>query len=117
MDNSLVLEVAWFLRNHRRRRTPSGARPQRMTFMLRSLVLGLALSWSWAANAGADVFRLLASDYEAAQARVDLIDQAATSIETSYYGIGNDRIGAMFLSRLESAARRGLRVKVTANAE
>ena len=88
-----------------------------MTFMLRSLVLGLALSWSWAANAGADVFRLLASDYEAAQARVDLIDQAATSIETSYYGIGNDRIGAMFLSRLESAARRGVRVRLIVDAE
>lgn len=88
-----------------------------MSSKLRSLVLGLALSWSWTANAGADVFRLLAADHEAAQARVDLIDQAVVSIETSYYGIGNDRIGAMFLSRLESAARRGVRVRLIVDAE
>jgi putative cardiolipin synthase len=88
-----------------------------MSSQLRWLALGLAVSWSWAAIASADVFRLLTADYEAAQARVDLIDQALASIDTSYYGIGNDRIGAMFLSRLEAAARRGVRVRLIVDAE
>ncbi|HUY93240.1 MAG TPA: phospholipase D family protein [Pirellulales bacterium] len=77
----------------------------------------LAIVVSLARSAPADAFRLLASDHEAAQARVDLIDQATVSIETSYYWIGNDRIGAMFLSRLEAAARRGVRVRLVVDAE
>lgn len=80
-------------------------------------MLALAIILALTSSARADVFRLLISDYEAAQARVDLIDQAAESIETSYYWIGNDRIGAMFLSRLKAAAERGVRVRLIVDAE
>lgn len=84
---------------------------------LRWSIGALAIVASLAPSAPADVFRLLAADHEAAQARVDLIDQAAVSIETTYYWIGNDRIGALFLSRLEAAARRGVRVRLVVDAE
>ncbi len=68
------------------------------------------------ARAG-DLFRLLPGDYEAAQARVDLIQQATWEIEASYYEIGNDRIAAMFLSLLRDAALRHVSVRLIVDAE
>ncbi|HVC96310.1 MAG TPA: phosphatidylserine/phosphatidylglycerophosphate/cardiolipin synthase family protein [Pirellulales bacterium] len=62
-------------------------------------------------------FRLLPCDYEAAQARVDLIQQATWEIEASYYAVGNDRIAAMFLSLLRDAALRGVTVRLIVDAE
>jgi cardiolipin synthase C len=88
-----------------------------MSFKLRVLILALVGASAEIQAASADVFRLLASDYEAAQARVDVIDQASSSIDTSYYWIGNDRIGAMFLGRLQAAAQRGVRVRLIVDAE
>jgi len=64
-----------------------------------------------------DLFRLLPGDYEAAQARVDLIQQATWEIEASYYEIGNDRIAAMFLSLLRDAALRHVTVRLIVDAE
>ena len=88
-----------------------------MWLKLRWLMLAGAIVAALAPCAPADVFRLLAADHEAAQARVDLIDQAVATIDASYYWIGNDRIGALFLSRFEAAARRGVHVRLVVDAE
>ena len=61
-------------------------------------------------------FRLLHADYEAAQARADVIRSATTSIETSYYWIGDDRVGAWYASLLKEAALRGVRVRLVVDA-
>lgn len=61
-------------------------------------------------------FRLLHAEHEAAQARADLIRSAATSIETSYYWIGDDRVGAWYLLLLKQAALRGVRVRLVVDA-
>jgi len=86
---------------------------------LKSLVCFLALAVAWLpaiARAG-DRFRLLQGDYEAAQARVDLIQQATWEIEASYYGIGNDRIAATYLSLMRDAALRHVTVRLIVDAE
>lgn len=88
-----------------------------MSFKLHVLLLATACLGLYGEIARADVFRLLVSNHEAAQARVDVMDQATVSIDTSYYWIGNDRIGAMFLSRLQAAAQRGVRVRLVVDAE
>lgn len=64
-----------------------------------------------------NLFRLLHADYEAAQARADLINSSTTSIETSYYQIADDRMGAWYLSLLKNAALRGVRVRLMVDAE
>jgi phosphatidylserine/phosphatidylglycerophosphate/cardiolipin synthase-like enzyme len=95
----------------------SSAETNRMSFKLYIALVATALLGLCRETASADVFRLLVSNYEAAQARVDVMDQATVSIDTSYYWIGNDRIGAMFLSRLQAAALRGVRVRLVVDAE
>lgn len=66
--------------------------------------------------ARADSFRLLHSNYEALQARVDLIQQARHQIDASYYWIDDDQVGALFLSLLRDAALRGVRVRLLVDA-
>ena len=61
-------------------------------------------------------FCLLHSDLEAAQIRAELIRSATTSIETSYYWIGDDRVGAWFASLLKDAALRGVAVRLVVDA-
>lgn len=68
------------------------------------------------ATARADQFRLLHSNYEALQARVDLIQQAQRQIDASYYWIDDDQVGALFLSLLRDAALRGVQVRLLVDA-
>jgi putative cardiolipin synthase len=85
---------------------------------MRAIVgLILALTCVVAGAAEGDLFRLLHADHEAAQARADLINSATNSIETSYYWIGDDRIGAWYASLLKNAALRGVRVRLMVDAE
>lgn len=69
-----------------------------------------------AAATRADTFRLLHSNYEALQARVDLIQLAQRQIDASYYWVDDDQVGALFLSLLRDAALRGVRVRLLVDA-
>ncbi|HET6884447.1 MAG TPA: phosphatidylserine/phosphatidylglycerophosphate/cardiolipin synthase family protein, partial [Pirellulales bacterium] len=78
----------------------------------------LFVAWSGVlAQAGENKFRLLHADHEAAQARADVIRSATKSIETTYYWIGDDRIGAWYMSLLLEAACRGVRVRLVVDAD
>jgi putative cardiolipin synthase len=55
-----------------------------------------------------DVFRVLDDPREAAQARVDLIQQATKEIDALYFLARNDRITMTALSLLRDARRRGV---------
>src|SRR5712691_2619809 len=71
-----------------------------------------------AASARADVFRLLDDPREAAQARVDIIQQAHHEIDALYFLARNDRITLTALALLRDARRRGVenvRLVVDAN--
>jgi phosphatidylserine/phosphatidylglycerophosphate/cardiolipin synthase-like enzyme len=81
------------------------------------VILWLAASLVPAVAAASDAVALLPDDYAAAQARVDLIQQAARQIEASYYWIGNDAIGALYLSLLREASLRGVSVRLIVDAE
>ncbi|HEV3021986.1 MAG TPA: phosphatidylserine/phosphatidylglycerophosphate/cardiolipin synthase family protein [Pirellulales bacterium] len=70
-----------------------------------------------AVSPASDLVALLPDDYAAAQARVDLIQQATRQIEASYYWIGNDALAAMFLSLLREAAQRQVSVRLIVDAE
>jgi putative cardiolipin synthase len=72
---------------------------------LGALVLVAAL----AASAQADVFRILESDREAAQARIDVIQQARNEINAVYFLAHNDRITITALALLRDARRRGVK--------
>lgn len=61
-------------------------------------------------------FLLLHGNHEALQARVDLIQQATTEIDTSYYQIDDDQVGALYLLALRDAALRGVRVRLVIDA-
>jgi putative cardiolipin synthase len=72
---------------------------------VRLAVLAVVLA---AAAARGDVFRVLDDPREAAQARVDLIEQAATEIDAVYFLARNDRVTLAALSLLRDARRRGV---------
>jgi phosphatidylserine/phosphatidylglycerophosphate/cardiolipin synthase-like enzyme len=82
-------------------------------------IVGLVLALTAVAASAAEenLFRLLHGNHEAAQARADLINAATNSIETSYYWIGDDRVGAWYTSLLRNAALRGVRVRLMVDAE
>jgi putative cardiolipin synthase len=69
------------------------------------------------AQADENKFRLLHANHEAAQARADVIHSATNTIETSYYWVGDDRIGAWYVSLLLEAAQRGVRVRLVVDAD
>lgn len=73
---------------------------------LSGLVAGFLIAAATAANA--DVFRILDDPQEAAQARVDLIQQATSEIDALYFLARNDRITLTALSLLRDARRRGV---------
>src|SRR5437773_8954473 len=78
----------------------------------------LALLILAAAPLGADTFRILDDPKEAMQARVDLIQQAHTSIDVVYFIARNDRITLTALALLREAHRRGVsdvRIIIDAN--
>jgi putative cardiolipin synthase len=60
----------------------------------------------------ADKVRILENPDEAAQARVDLIQQARSSIDVQYYIVGNDYFTLAGLALLRDAARRGCEVRL-----
>lgn len=68
----------------------------------------LLLTLTLATTAHADVFRVLDDDREAAQARVDLIQQAQKEIAAVYFLAHNDRITITALALLRDARRRGV---------
>lgn len=61
-----------------------------------------------ATAAQADVFRLLDDPREAAQARVDIIQQARSEVDAVYFLARNDRITLAALALLRDARRRGV---------
>jgi cardiolipin synthase C len=68
--------------------------------------------------ANADVFRILDDPQDAAQARVDLLQQAESEIHALYFLARNDRITHIALALLRDARRRGVpsvRLVVDAN--
>ncbi|HEX2120774.1 MAG TPA: phosphatidylserine/phosphatidylglycerophosphate/cardiolipin synthase family protein [Thermoanaerobaculia bacterium] len=78
------------------------------------LVLTFALA---ATPAGADVFRLLDDPRDAAQARVDIIQQADDEISAMYFLARDDRITLGALALLRDAKRRGVpRVRLIVDA-
>lgn len=66
------------------------------------------LAVTLAATAHADVFRVLDDDRDAAQARVDIIQQAQKEIAAVYFLAHNDRITITALALLRDAKRRGV---------
>ena len=60
------------------------------------------------ASANADVFRILDDPRDAAQSRVDLIQQARSEIDAVYFLARNDRITLTALALLRDARRRGV---------
>jgi putative cardiolipin synthase len=66
------------------------------------------LAVTLATSAHADIFRVLDDDREAAQARVDVIQQARSEIDAVYFLAHNDRITITALALLRDARRRGV---------
>ena len=60
----------------------------------------------------ADKVRILEAPADAAQARVDLIQQAKNSIDAQYYIVGDDYFSLAGLALLRDAARRGCSVRL-----
>jgi putative cardiolipin synthase len=60
----------------------------------------------------ADKVHILENPDEAAQARIDLIQQARSSIDAQYYVVGNDYFTLAGLALLRDAARRGCQVRL-----
>ena len=56
--------------------------------------------------------RILHDDADAAQARIDVLQQARKEINVSYYIVGDDHIPLVFLSLLRDAVRRGVAVRL-----
>lgn len=74
---------------------------------MRSFLGALALL-AMAATASGDVFRILDDDRQAAQARVDLFQQAGKQIDALYFLARNDRMTLAALALLRDARRRGV---------
>lgn len=74
----------------------------------RTLSHALLLVCALAQAARADVFRVLDDDRDAAQARVDVIQQAEREIHAVYFLAHNDRITMAALAVLRDARRRGV---------
>ena len=70
--------------------------------------LALLVVAGLAAEGRADVLRILDDPREAAQARVDIIQQARGEIDAVYFLARNDRITLTALSLLRDARRRGV---------
>src|SRR6266540_4150743 len=70
--------------------------------------LALLVVAGLAAEGRADVLRILDDPREAAQARVDIIQQARDEIDAVYFLARNDRITLAALALLREARRRGV---------
>ncbi len=76
----------------------------------------LVLSIQFSTNCFADRVKLLETNQEALQARVDLIQNAKSDILVEYYEVANDSLSLTGLSLLKQAAERGVRVKILIDA-
>jgi putative cardiolipin synthase len=76
----------------------------------------VVLLFAVAATAGADVLRLLDDPRDAAQARVDIIQQAHEEIEAVYFLARNDNITFTALALLREAHRRGVTTRLVVDA-
>lgn len=63
-------------------------------------------------NCFADKIKLLETNQEALQARVDLIQNAKSEILVEYYEVADDALSLTGLSLLRQAAERGVKVKI-----
>jgi putative cardiolipin synthase len=81
----------------------------------RRLTLALLL-FAAATTATADVYRILDDPRDAAQARVDLFQQAKTQITALYFLARNDRVSLTALALMRDARRRGVRVRLIVDA-
>ena len=75
-------------------------------------LLATVLAVCSATPAKAGLVRILHEDAVAAQARIDLLQQARKEINVSYYIVGDDHIPLVFLSLLRDAVRRGVTVRL-----
>lgn len=85
--------------------------------MLRVPQFLAALLLLLSSTAAADRVRLLATDREAAEARVEMVLAARQEILVSAFIFGDDPFTLTSLSLLRDAARRGVRVQVIADAQ
>ena len=76
----------------------------------------LLLTFLLASPASADVFRLIDSDREAAQVRVDMIQQAREEILIGLHRASEDQMVLSYLALLRDAARRGVRIRLLIDA-
>src|SRR5438105_8136324 len=85
---------------------PSRSSCPRLVFKFASILLLLVQT------AYADKVRILENTDEAAQIRIDLIQQAKHSIDAQYYVVGNDYFTLAGLALLRDAARRDCEVRL-----
>ena len=79
-----------------------------MPLKMRVLRLAVLMAFIATTTARADVFRLLDDDQQAAQARIDLFQQATNEIDALYFLARNDRVTLAALAMLRDARRRGV---------
>lgn len=77
-----------------------------------SILAALLAVTIFTTTATADVYRLLDDPRQAAQARVDLIEQAKSKVDALYFLARNDRITWTMLVLLRDARRRGVQVRL-----
>ncbi|MGH9423878.1 MAG: phospholipase D-like domain-containing protein, partial [Thermoanaerobaculia bacterium] len=77
-----------------------------------SILAALLAATIFTTTARADVYRLLDDPHQAAQARVDLIEQARNKVDALYFLARNDRITWTMLALLRDASRRGVQVRL-----
>jgi cardiolipin synthase C len=78
---------------------------------------GLLLAFLLPAPALADRVRILETDREAAEARVEMVLAAREEILAEYFIVGDDPFSLTSLSLLRDAARQGIKVRVIVDAQ
>src|SRR5437763_1221382 len=90
---------------------------ERLMTRLRLVILAAFFAaMAFPAAAPADVYRIINDPRQAAQVRVDMIQQASTKINALYFLARNDRITQTALALLREASRRGVRVRLIVDA-
>jgi cardiolipin synthase C len=101
------ISTTFFCRPRNRNGNPASTVPSPRFHLVGFLVFALVTQ-----VALADKVRILENPDEAAQARIDLIQQARSSIDAQYYVVGNDYFTLAGLALLRDAARRGCQVRL-----
>jgi putative cardiolipin synthase len=87
-----------------------------MTRLRLAIVATFLTAVAFPARAPGDVYRIVDDPREAAQVRVDMIQQATTTINALYFLARNDRITYTALALLRDASRRGVRARLIVDA-